>query len=320
MKRLDDLKEKALRQQNLNIEEAFFLLEYNNPLELFWAANEIREKFKGKKINLCSIGNAKSGKCSEDCTFCAQSGHFETGSLAYPLRSTESMITEVIEAQEVNKAERFGIVTSGRRVATDTELATISEMLQEYPIGMGRCASLGTITYEQCLILKENGLETLHHNLETARSFYANICSTHSYDDRYNTLMAGKKAGLKLCSGGIFGLGETLEQRVELAFELKTIDPDGIPLNFLSPVPGTPLESQPLLEPLEALKIIAMFRFVHPTKTIRIGGGREKVLRDLQPLMFIAGANATLTGNYLTTVGKKPEEDQQMIRDLGFVY
>jgi len=317
---LNQLQEKALHQEDLTADEALFLLTSDRPFAVFAAANEIRDHFKGSHISLCTISNAKSGYCSEDCTFCAQSAHYDTGAVSYPLKSTEVLLAEVKEAQTVNKAENFGLVTSGKRILADKELASVCDTLRHYPAGMGHCASLGTLTYEQCRQLKEAGLETLHHNLETACSFYPQICTTHSYEERLQTLDNARKAGLKLCSGGIFGLGESLEQRVELAFALKQVDPGGIPLNFLSPLKGTPLENQPLLEPLEALKIIAMFRLVHPAKTIRIGGGRERILRDLQPLMFIAGANATLTGNYLTTTGKSTREDQQMIRDLGLSY
>ncbi|MFC1595998.1 biotin synthase BioB [Candidatus Margulisiibacteriota bacterium] len=313
------LKEKVFNNINISPDEALGILQTDKCFDLFAAADDIRTHFKGKSISLCSIGNVKSGKCSEDCKFCAQSAHYQTDTITYPLKSGEAIINEVTLSQTENKAERFGIVTSGKSVLSDKELGVICKVLRAYPPGMGKCASLGTLSYEQCLTLKEAGLETLHHNLETSRSFFPQICTTHSYDERLQTLLNAKKAGLKLCAGGIFGLGETLEQRVELAFELKGVDPDGIPLNFLSPIPGTPLENQLVLKPLEALKLIAMFRFVHPEKTIRIGGGREKALRSLQPMMFMAGANAALTGNYLTTVGKSPKEDQKMVQDLELI-
>ncbi|MFH1428566.1 MAG: biotin synthase BioB [Candidatus Margulisiibacteriota bacterium] len=309
---------KSLNSQDITPSEALSILETDQPYSVFEAANVIREHFNGNKISLCSISNAKSGRCSEDCKFCAQSAHYQTAVTPYSLKSKSEILKEVQMAQE-SKADRFSIVTSGKSILSETEYNSILEMISGYPSEMGKCASLGTLSFKQCKMLRNAGLETYHHNLETSRSYYPQICTTHSYEERLETLKNAKKAGLTLCSGGIFGLGETLEQRVELAFALKEVDPDGIPINFLSPIPGTPLENMPVIEPLDALKIIAMFRFVHPTKTIRIGGGREKALRSLQPLMFIAGANAVLTGNYLTTAGKTPQEDWQMIKDLGLL-
>ncbi|MFC1478021.1 biotin synthase BioB [Candidatus Margulisiibacteriota bacterium] len=317
--KIGNLASKSLQNQEITHSEALSILETNDPYSVFEAANKIREHFKGKKINLCSISNAKSGKCSENCKFCAQSAHYKTAVTPYSLKNKSDILKEIQKAVK-NKAERFSIVTSGKSILSDKEYEIILETIAQYPPVMGKCASLGTLSFKQCKMLKEAGLETYHHNLETARSFYPQICTTHTYEERLETLKNAKAAGLNLCSGGIFGLGETLEQRVELAFALKEVDPDGIPLNFLSPIPGTPLEDMPVLEPLEALKIIAMFRFVHPDKTIRIGGGREKALGNLQPLMFIAGANAVLTGNYLTTAGKTPQDDHEMIKELGLTY
>ena len=314
------LKEKILNGDVVTRDEALEILQCDQPMELFSAANAIREHYFGKRINLCSITNAKSGRCSEDCHFCAQSGHYSTNVAAYPLKSADTLIQEAVTAKTDNHATRFGIVTSGKSTFSDQEMQTIFDACGRYPEAIERCVSLGTLTADQCVKLKNAGVVRLHHNIETAKSFYPKICTTHLYEERIATLENARKAGLELCCGGIVGLGETLEQRVEFAFELNAIAPEDIPLNFLNPIPGTPLEHQPVLAPLDALKTIAMFRFVHPDKTIRIGGGREKALRDLQPLMFLAGANALLTGNYLTTAGKNPQADQQMILDLGLEF
>ncbi|HCX89131.1 MAG TPA: biotin synthase BioB, partial [Deltaproteobacteria bacterium] len=186
-------------------------------------------------------------------------------------------------------------------------------------IAIGRCASLGTLTRETARDLKKAGLERYHHNLETSESFFPKICTTHSYKERVNTIKIAQEEGFRVCCGGIFGLGETLEQRLEFAFTLKELGVDSIPLNFLNPIPGTPLENAPPIPPMEILKIIAVFRFIHPTKDIRVCGGRQRNLRGIQPLMYLAGANATMIGNYLTTPGSNPKEDLQLIEDLMLV-
>ncbi|MFA5928453.1 MAG: biotin synthase BioB [Candidatus Margulisiibacteriota bacterium] len=315
------IKDKVLAGQTITREEALSLLQSAEPeQELFPAASEIRELFHGKKIKICAISNAKSGKCSEDCSFCAQSAHYQTGVDIYPMKSCTALLNEVETANKDYKVSSFGLVTSGKTILSTIELDALAETIRAYPSGVKRCASLGCLSYEQCVKLKAAGLENLHHNLETAASFYPKICSTHSYQDRFETLKNARKAGLNICVGGIFGLGESLEQRVEFAFELLDIDPVGIPLNFLSPIPGTPLADMPLLAPVDALKIIAMFRFVHPKRTLRICGGREKVMQGMHNMIFKAGADAIMTGNYLTTTGRVPADDHKMITELGLHY
>jgi len=319
MPKIRELQKKAMSGKGVSYDEAKWLLGRNDDetLEIIAAANEIRRHFKGNKVKLCSIVNAKSGRCPEDCSYCAQSAHHKTKIEIYPLMSASEIHKKAKESDAAG-AICFSIVTSGKGISSDKEIDGICKALSKIKdIKMNRCASLGILSKGQLKKLKAAGLKKFHHNLETSKSHFGKICTTHKYEDRIATIKAAKEAGLSVCSGGIFGLGESLAQRVELAFTIKELDPDSIPINFLNPIKGTKLEKNRLLEPFEALRIIAMFRFVMPKKDIVICGGREVTLRSLQPLMFSAGANMTLLGNYLTTAGNKPEDDIKMIEDLG---
>ncbi|RJP15662.1 MAG: biotin synthase BioB [Candidatus Abyssobacteria bacterium SURF_5] len=312
--------ERVTKGERLEQAEALAILETprERVFHLLAAANDVRRHFKGDTIDLCGVVNAKSGMCSEDCAFCAQSAHHDTGVAVYPLMDA-SRILEHARAAEQMSAHRFGIVTSGRGVDKDHVLDCVCAALagMEKTTALGRCASLGTLSREQLLRLKDAGLQSIHHNIETAESFFSSICSTHTYADRVETVRAAKEVGFVVCCGGIFGMGETNEHRVEMALALRALQVDSVPLNFLNPIPGTRLESAQPLSPLEILKIIAMFRFMMPDKDIRTCGGRERNLRSLQPLMYVAGANGSMIGNYLTTLGRDPREDLEMISDLG---
>ena len=285
---------------------------------LFDLTNRMREKFKGNEINLCSIINAKSGLCPEDCSFCSQSAHHNANIDIYPLVDPSRIFDAALDAVK-NGAREFSIVTSGKAITDKRELEAIStsirEMKQKLP--MNTCASLGLMDMESLRVLKDSGLQCYHHNLETARSFFPEVCTTHDYDEDVEAIQVAKELGFRVCCGGIFGLGETWEQRVELAFTLKELDVDSIPINFLNPIKGTKMEEANHLTPMECLKIIALCRCVHPKRDITICGGREVNLRDLQSMMFLAGANGTMIGNYLTTSGRPSEEDLTMIKDLG---
>ncbi len=288
-------------------------------LDLIMCAGKIRRKFKQNKVVTCSITNAKSGFCSEDCAFCAQSAHHDTGIETHPLLSEERLVGDALELYE-NGATEYSMVTSGLML-TDEEMARIgmaAGVIRE-KTGLMLCSSLGVLTAERARQLKENGLTAYHHNLETARSFFDQVCTTHDYDDDVETVKVAKAAGLRVCSGGILGLGESWEQRVELAVTLRDLDVDSIPINFLNPIPGTRMALRPLLSPLEALKCIALFRFLNPRKDITVCGGREVTLRDQQSWIFLAGANGLLIGNYLTTQGRDCRLDMEMIRDQGLV-
>jgi len=259
------------------------------------------------------------GACSEDCKWCAQSA-----SLCAPLKPTrtnpEQIAAAAIEADR-NGAASFGIVNSGRRPSqTDLdELASASRQIRRQGgCDIQICASLGELDHNTAAQLVSAGVTRYNHNLETSGSFFAQVVSTHSYEDRLKTLRQARKAGMSLCCGAIFGLGEDWEDRAELALTLRDeVCPDVVPMNFLHPIAGTPLEASEPLEPMEILRIIAIFRLVMPNVDLKLAGGREVNLRDLQSWMFHAGATSCLVGNYLTTPGRSCDEDLQMIADLG---
>lgn len=285
---------------------------------LFAEAARIREHFIGSEVTLCSIINAKSGRCPENCAFCAQSAHHATNVASYALVNEEEMVACAKQAEQ-NGASCYGIITSGTGISPGAELdricATLRRIRSEAAI-LPSC-SLGIMDLETARILKEAGMVTYHHNLETARSFFPSICTTHDYEEDVATVRAAKAAGLKVCSGGIFGLGESFSQRIEMAMTLRELEVDSIPVNFLDPVEGTRLEKADFLTPMECLKTIAIYRFILPARQIKVCGGRERNLRELQSWIFMAGASGMMTGNYLTKAGRDPELDRRLISDLG---
>lgn len=278
----------------------------------------VRRRFKGDGVRLCSIINAKSGLCSEDCSFCSQSRRSSATIRKYPLVDAEEMVRAAREAKE-RGAREFSIVASGLTMRSKAELARVGDAVERIrdEVGLETCVSLGTLPAESVSYLLSRGLRSVHHNLETSRSFFPSVCSTHDYEEDVRAVREAKAAGAWVCCGGIFGIGESDEDRVELAITLRELDVDSIPVNFLNPVPGTPVEARSDLTPFSCLKIIAMMRLCHPGREIIVCGGREVNLRDMQSLMFAAGATGTMAGNYLTTAGRPAEEDVRMIRDLG---
>lgn len=318
---IDVLKDKVLAGEEISFKETEKLLDTPDTefYSLLSAANSIREKYRSNIVNLCTITNAKSGNCPEDCAFCSQSSHHNTNVPEYPLISADEIVNRAREAA-ATKTNRFCIVISGRGVDEAEELNIICDAIRrikdEFP-KLKIDASLGFISKEGIYKLKKAGLTRYNHNLETAKSYFLNVCTTHRYGERVATVRDLKEAGLEVCCGGIFGLGETPKQRLELAFALKELDVDCVPINFLNPIPGTVFQNNPPLQPLELLKAVAVYRFILPKKEIRICGGRQTNLRSLQPLIFTAGADAIIIGNYLTTKGSPPEEDLKMIEDIG---
>ncbi len=274
--------------------------------------------FNGNEIDLCSLLNAKSGRCSEDCAFCAQSAHYKTEAPIYPLMNTDQMVREAKEAQK-GKAGRFCLISSGRQL-NDEEFEVILNALDRIrrETTLDLDCSLGTLSKERAESLKKVGVTRYNHNVETAESHFPQICSTHSFRDRVKTIEVLKEQGFSICCGGIIGLGESPQQRLELAFSLRQLGIDCIPFNILNPRPGTPLEHSESIPPMEIIKTISLFRLVLPKGTIKIAGGREANLRDLQSLALLAGANGLIVGNYLTTPGRNAEDDFRMIKDLGF--
>ncbi len=280
-------------------------------------ADSIRAHFFCREVHLCAICNAKSGKCSEDCMFCSQSSFSRTEAPAYPLMNKDKLMEGGLHAENT-PINRYSIVTTGKGLPK-TEVRAIADAMSGINSErLGKCASLGIIDYEDMLALKHAGVNRYHHNLETCRSHFNRICTTHTYEERLETIKTAKKAGLEVCAGGIFGVGETDEQIMELAIELKGLNVDSVPINFLSAIKGTPFESFDNLNPLRCLKIIAFFRYFLPDRDILICGGREKNLKDLHSMVFYAGASGIMTGNYLTTEGRTLEKDLRMIDDLGF--
>jgi biotin synthase len=284
--------------------------------DLFAGASLIRERFFGRGIHLCTICNAKSGRCSEDCAFCSQSAFAKTDAPVYPLLS-ELELQEGARAAQCQPINRFAWVTSGKRLPPQEVEALAKALSDLNGDRMGYCASLGTLQTDDLALLKSAGLTRYHHNLEASRSFYGRICKTHSYDERVETIRAAKSLGLSVCAGGIFGLGESDHQVLELALEIKELNVDAVPINFLMPIQGTRLESRKALTPLRCLKIISLFRYVLPDKDLLICGGREHNLKELHPLVFHAGASGTMTGNYLTTTGRTLEKDLALLQSLG---
>jgi biotin synthase len=316
---IQELKHKTIEGQYLTVEDAHRLHKagQQKPFFLMAAAAEIREHFKGKRINLCGIVNAKSGICPENCKFCAQSAHYCTDAPQYPLIGKEAMIEKAAQAKTYG-AHMFGIITSGTRIADEKEWEEIYGAVKGIKaLGINPCLSLGMLDHERAAKLKEAGLFRYHHNLETARSFFDNICTTHEYQEDIDTVVAAREAGLSTCSGGIIGMGETMVQRIELALTLRDLAVDCVPVNILNPRPGTPLMDIEPLPPLEILTSIAIFRFILPDKDIKLCGGKEANLRQLLPLGIVAGCNSLMTGDYLTTPGRSPELDIEMIQDLG---
>ncbi len=268
---------------------------------------------RGLDFGLCTITNAKSGACTENCAFCAQSSRAQGSAPVYGFKDVETILREAEEAAQAG-AKRFSIVTSGRGPGSRL-LEKVARCVEEIKkkVGIRVCASLGIIDEEGLKILKEAGLSRYHHNLESPRSYFDKVCSTHSFQDRVRTVECVKRVGLEVCSGGIIGLGESEEERFELAAELSRLEVDSCPINLLVPIPGTPLEAARPLSLEEILRTVAIFRLMLPGAAIRVAGGREKVLADAQILAFLAGADAMLIGGYLTTRGRKVEMDLDLV-------
>jgi biotin synthase len=320
--RLETLGRRVLDGGEIDREEAMFLFELEDSADIYdllaWG-NRIRESYKGNKIHLCSIVNAKAGGCPEDCSFCAQSAAYQAGSPRYGFVDPEP-VAEAGEEANRNGVNAVGLVAAWRGLKKGPMLDEVCDRIREMKEqGKARPdASLGLIESQEVADrLKEAGLNCYGHNLESSERFFPHHCTTHTYEDRLRTIGYLKQAGIRICSGGIIGMGESREDRCDLAFSLREVGASVVPVNILNPIEGTPLENQESLAPLEILKTIACFRFILPTKEIMIAGGRTVNLRDLQCMVFQAGASALMVGNYLTTLNQPVEKDLQMLRDLG---
>jgi biotin synthase len=320
--RISELSRRIIGGGQITREEALELFNLEDRADIFdlmAGANRIREHFKGNKIHLCSIVNAKAGACSENCSFCAQSSFYQTGSPKYGFIDPEP-VQEAAEEAKRNGVTAVGLVAAWRGLKEGPILDEVCDRIRELSqSGKTRPdVSLGIVPSQKVADrLKEAGVACYGHNLETSRRFFPQQCSTHSYEDRLQTISYLKNAGIKICSGGIIGMGETREDRCDLAFSLKEVGANVVPINILNPIKGTPFENQTPLPPLEILKTISCFRFILPRQEIMVAGGRTINLRDMQSMVFHAGASALMVGNYLTTLNQPVERDLQMIKDLG---
>lgn len=313
---IEDLKEKVLRGELISKAEAIELSK--TPLkELCEAADEIRKHFCGDNFDFCTIVNGKNGKCPENCKYCAQSSFYKAKVDSYPLMGTE----EIIKHGKYNAdrgVPRYSIVTSGRKLS-DTEVDKVSESIRELKkqVDVAVCVSFGLLDEIQYRKLKDAGVVRVHNNLESSKSYFPNVCTTHSYDEKIAALKAAQKAGLSICSGGIMGLGESMEDRIDMVLTARELGVKSVPVNMLNPIPGTPYENNKKLTIDDMCRIVAVFRFLIPDAYIRLAGGRG-LMEDKGYSCFQSGANAAITGDMLTTSGMTIEQDLKMLTDLGF--
>lgn len=295
-------------------------LKGNELLNLFSVANEIRNKYCGDILETCTITNAKSGKCSENCKFCAQSSWYNTNIKSYPLKNKDILKKE-FELSQKNGNARFGIVASGRKIELGTdEFNTILEFIKE-TLDKNKnayiCCSLGLLGEKEMKALKKAGAKRYHCNIQTSPDTYSIYsATTHSFEDRINTIKNAKKVGLEVCSGGIIGMGENWNDRINMAFALKELDVNGIPINILNPIKNTPHGELKTLSAIEILKTIAIFRIILKNKNIKIAAGRENIFKDFMGSGFLSGANGMLIGGYLTVKGRGIEEDINFIKEI----
>ena len=301
----------------LSYEQALEIATQAQPQELFRAADQLRRAFHNDNLDLCSIVNARSGKCSEDCRFCAQSAWYDVAIETYEVVDSAKAVA-MAQENEVHGVKRFSLVTAGRTVSHEQleDFGRLYAQLAE-KTGMSFCASMGLLDREKAKMLKSFGVTRYHCNLEACRSFFPKVCTTHTWDEKVSSIKIAQEVGMEICSGGIIGMGETLEHRLQLAFELRDLGILSIPLNILTPIANTPFAD---IEPItlgEVLTCVAMFRFINPQAVIRLAGGRG-MLGGEQAQCFAAGANGAIVGNYLTTSGQDLEQDIEMFRTLGF--
>lgn len=313
----EEMKDKILRGKWIGREEALRLAE--EPLEeLRQAADEIRRKVCGSGFDLCTIVNAKCGRCSEDCRYCAQSAHYRTAcEESYPLLSTQELLEDARRNAQQGVL-RYSIVTSGRRLSeeeVEQACESIHRIRAEVPIEV--CVSFGLLDEVQFRKIKAAGASRVHCNLESSARYFPSVCTTHTYEEKIRTLQAAKRAGLSICSGGILGLGETMEDRIDMVLTARELGVKSIPVNLLNPIPGTPYENRVPLDNEEACRCVALFRFLIPDASIRLAGGRG-LLGDKGEACFLSGANAAISGDMLTTAGITVETDMELLRSSGF--
>jgi biotin synthase len=315
------VRSEVLQDRPISYEDAFALTaaSVTDIPYLAATANEVRVRFAGNRIECCALSNIKSGHCSEDCKFCGQSGHYKTDAPVYPQISVEAIAAQAKQAESMGATE-FCLVSSGQGATQEKEFQVVLDAVRRIrkETTLQVDCSLGFLTDEQMKQLKEAGITRNNHNLESSRGHFEKVCTTHTYEQRMDHVKRAGQHGIHPCSGGILGMGESPKDRIDLAFELKKLNADCVPMNFLNPRPGTPLGNVPPLAPMEIILYIALYRLILPKCVIKIAGGREVNLRDLQAMALQAGANGLVLGNYLTTMGRNPAQDIQMMKDLGF--
>lgn len=316
MMSVDELGNAVMEGKEITREEALWLYE-QSPEELGKKADEIRAHFCSNGFDLCAIINGKSGHCSENCRFCAQSAHNHADAQEYPLLSAEE-ITAGAKISDRQGVLRYSIVTSGKRLS-DLEVERMCAAVRQIrrDTGISVCVSFGLLSEEQYRKLKAAGVTRVHNNLETSRRNFPNVCTTHTFDDKLNAIRAAQAAGLSVCSGGIMGLGETAEDRIDMAITLRELGIRSVPVNMLNPIPGTPFERNQRMTGADMRRIVAVYRFILPDASIRLAGGRG-LLTDKGRACFQSGANAAITGDMLTTAGITVETDQRLLRELGY--
>lgn len=315
---INELKQRVLCGGEISLDEAVALAETADLDALCEAADEIRKKFCGDKIDTCSIINARSGLCGEDCKWCSQSKHFATGVVQYEIVDTQRML-DLAKAYDQYGVKRFSLVTSGRRVSLKDadKFCDDYRQLQE-TTGLRLCASMGLVDKETLQKLKNAGVERYHCNMETSAAYFKTLCTTHTPDDKRRTIEAAKEVGMTVCSGGIIGMGETMRQRLEMAFELREMGVDSVPINVLNPIPGTPLEHTPLISDEEIVRTVAVYRFILPDKVLRFAGGRARLPQTTVERILRGGMNGAMIGDLLTTTGNDEADDFRLFRECGF--
>lgn len=308
--------DKVLQGEQITKSEALYL--YEQPLdELCQSADRIRRHFCSNRFDICTIINGKSGRCSENCKFCAQSAHHHTGVTEYALLSEQEIVAQAQKNHEQGVL-RYSIVTSGRRLSeqeVDEMCRVVASIKQK--VGISVCVSFGLLEEQQFRKLKEAGVTRVHNNLETSRRYFPQICTTHTFDDKVRAIRAAQAAGLSVCSGGIMGLGETVQDRIDMAMSLRDLGIKSVPINMLNPIQGTPFAHNPKLSQTDMQRIVAVYRFVLPDASIRLAGGRG-LLADKGKSCFLSGANAAISGDMLTTSGITTQTDIKLLNELGF--
>jgi len=317
-RQIDEITTRILGGGQMSEEEGRWMIRLHSDY-LPWlmaGADRLRKTFRGNEIEVCAIANVRSGNCSENCNFCSQSGHHDGQAPIYNYVPEQQLLNQAKQARDWGASD-FGVVSKGWGVRSDKEMDQLRKYFTTLDEGsdIGRCASLGALDIDTARQLKSMGMENYHHNLECAESYFDHICTTHSYQENIDTIRNAREAGLRVCAGGILGMGESLDQRIELAITLRELGVESVPMNFLNPQAGTPFADLPPMQPLEILNNIAVFRYLLPQAEIRIAGGRQ-FLGDMQSMIFMAGASGVMIGDYLTTAGRQVSDDVRMLKDL----